>query len=139
MYPKGSKSKRVPSTPVTNTRKNWKKYYTEEGRGYYYNEETGEATPRDILLKSADQTMLTETKGLIYQITTVKNIFSEGQFTQQLEGLLVDFPNPATVEVDTSIEQTVKNQIKKVKSDVDAVKDNVSSLLTNSRGFLSDD
>ena len=63
-----------------------------------YNEETGEATPRDIQLKSVDQYVRTNgTKGLIYQIIAVKNKFIKGQFTQTLEGLMVEFPDNTNV------------------------------------------
>jgi len=65
-----------------------------------YNEETGEATPRDIQLKSVDQYVITKgTKGLIYQIIAVKNKFIKGQFTQTLEGLMVEFPDNTNVGV----------------------------------------
>jgi hypothetical protein len=74
-----------------------------------YNEDTGEATPKDIQLKSVDQYVNTGTKGLIYQIISVKNKFIKGQFTQQLEGLMVEFPSKytASVTVETvTIEET---------------------------------
>ena len=64
-----------------------------------YNEETGEATPKDIQLKSVDQYVRTGTKGLIYQIIAVKNKFIKGQFTQTLEGLMVEFPDNTNVGV----------------------------------------
>ena len=57
-----------------------------------YNDETGEATPRDILLKSTNQFALTNTNGLIYQIVSVRNKFIKGEFTQELEGLMVEYP-----------------------------------------------
>ena len=64
-----------------------------------YNEETGEAKPKEILLKSGVQFDRTGTKGLIYQIISVKNKFNKGTFTQDLEGLMVEFPSRASVEV----------------------------------------
>ena len=74
-----------------------------------YNEETGEATPRDIQLKSVDQYVRTGTKGLIYQIIAVKNKFIKGQFTQTLEGLMVEFPDNTKTEVkELTISPTVK-------------------------------
>ena len=69
-----------------------------------YNEETGEATPRDIQLKSVDQYVRTNgTKGLIYQIIAVKNKFIKGQFTQTLEGLMVEFPDNTSVDVSAKV------------------------------------
>ena len=64
-----------------------------------YNEETGEAKPKEILLKSVDQYVRTNTKGLIYQIISVKNKFIKGTFTQELEGLMVEFPDRSSVTV----------------------------------------
>ena len=65
-----------------------------------YDEDTGEAKPKDIQLKSVDQYVRTGTKGLIYQIIAVKNRFSKGMFTQSLEGLMVEFPDRTSVEVE---------------------------------------
>ena len=89
-----------------------------------YNDETGEATPRDILLKSDDQFLRTETKGLIYQIVSVRNKFIKGEFTQELEGLMVEFPDPTRTEVKDLIVNSTLNKVKEV----------VSPLLTNSAG-----
>ena len=78
-----------------------------------YNEETGEATPRDIQLKSVDQYVRTKgTKGLIYQIIAVKNKFIKGQFTQTLEGLMVEFPDNTSVDVSAKVLES--NSSKKV-------------------------
>ena len=64
-----------------------------------YDETTGEAKPKEILLKSVDQYVRTNTKGLIYQIISVKNKFIKGTFTQELEGLMVEFPDRSSVTV----------------------------------------
>jgi len=77
-----------------------------------YNEETGEATPKDIQLKSVDQYVRTGTKGLIYQIIAVKNKFIKGQFTQTLEGLMVEFPDNTSVDVSAKVLES--NSSKKV-------------------------
>ena len=64
-----------------------------------YDETTGEAKPKDVQLKSVDQYVRTKTKGLIYQIIAVKNKFIKGMFTQELEGLMVEFPDTSSVTV----------------------------------------
>lgn len=71
-----------------------------------YDEDTGEAKPKDIQLKSVDQYVRTGTKGLIYQIIAVKNKFSKGMFTQSLEGLMIEFPDRAVVDVDAKVKAT---------------------------------
>jgi len=74
-----------------------------------YDETTGEAKPKQILLKSSDQSFRTKTDGLIYQIIAVKNKFSKGMFTQVLEGLMVEFPPKfkASVEIGTAIVEEI--------------------------------
>lgn len=64
-----------------------------------YNMETGEAEVKDVQLKSADQWANTGTKGIIYQLIQVKNIFKEGNFRQELVGLMKEFPERGTVDV----------------------------------------
>jgi len=78
-----------------------------------YDETTGEAKPKDIQLKSVDQYVRTKTKGLIYQIIAVKNKFIKGLFTQELEGLMVEFPDTSSVTVSAKLVDPVDN-IKKV-------------------------
>jgi len=64
-----------------------------------YNEETGEADIRPIELKDASEVANTTTqqgrvyKGLIYQITQVNNQFSKGVFTQDIQGVLKQYPD----------------------------------------------
>ena len=78
-----------------------------------YNEETGEAKPKEILLKSVDQYVRTNTKGLIYQIISVKNRFIKGTFTQELEGLMVEFPDSSSVTVG-NVKQSNNIESKKI-------------------------
>jgi hypothetical protein len=67
-----------------------------------YDTDTGMADVRPIELKPSDEIENTTTtsgviyKGLIYQITQVNNSFSKGMFTQDLQGVLKQYPGEYT-------------------------------------------
>ena len=64
-----------------------------------YDENTGEAATLSAGLKTAAQESASG-EDLIYRAIKATSVFSKGQFTQELEGLLMDFPTSDTQAVE---------------------------------------
>ena len=63
-----------------------------------YDENTGEASTLSAGLKTAAQESVSG-EDLIYRAIKATSVFSKGKFTQEIEGLLMDFPTSDTKAV----------------------------------------